>query len=496
MDQILAAIQALQKRMDDFELARNQMDGRQRDRQIEGMGARVFYRGGQGGRGGQEVQRGQWTRPDEWRVQGPRGQGPREQGVQGPRGQGPRQQRGQEPRETLHRDGTGGRPTADHPRSLNPDFDALTERLFQVVQLQNHIRNWKDLPRSLGAKLDGVFKNISLPMPDQALTTTMTGLNNEAKTGLALAAQDHLEKRLREVLPLVRSYNQGDYHRAENVARGLVRQRLGNRVTTEQMDAWLAMARTNQDPTPPAVPRTDPAQAMGEGDQPLNGWVSVKRGVKRGQEATPPPPTTTNRYFGLEVEGGDETSAGEEEGGEQLDFPRLQRSVKKRQDRRPTPVKSVPASSIDHPSAEAEGACSMDTEEETEEGGESEREATRDEGGEKKAGSSEAATRAGAETRDEGKGGRRLTDWLSVSQPNPSGTGLVRRQVQLSQQAPIILSITPSTNPGRTNSDEEGTTPRLRGHQRDHLPKRSKGQLGDHRGRIRYEDSDRVRLAV
>ena len=160
------------------------------------------------------------------------------------------------------------------------------------------------------------------------------------------------------------------------------------------------------------------------------------------------------------MEGGDETSAGEEEEGEELDFPLLQRSVKKRQDRRPTPEKSVPASATDHPSAEGEGAFSMDTEEETEEGGESEREATRDEGGEKEAGSSEAATRAGAETRDERESGRRLTDWLSVSQPNPSTAGLVRRQVRLSQQAPIIVSITPPTNPGNTHSDDDGTAPR------------------------------------
>ena len=75
--------------------AKNQMDGSEETDRMKDMGARIFYRGGQGGRGA-GAQRGQWTAAR--RIEGPGAEGPRTEGAEGPGAEGPRTKRTERPR--------------------------------------------------------------------------------------------------------------------------------------------------------------------------------------------------------------------------------------------------------------------------------------------------------------------------------------------------------------------------------------------------------------
>lgn len=232
----------------------------------------------------------------------------------------------------------GSRPPIAHPSS-NPDFAALTKKLYQHTQISRHNQTWQSLPQSLSTKLDNIFNNIILPVPDEHLRGVLQELNDTTKSQLLIIAQTHLAKKQQEVSEGLAGLNQLDLDRAVDVTRRHLRNNFGRKIQPHDMNNWLAEAtayvRGNQIPDQ-GLNNHIPVVIGGRPDNP---WLrSERRGNKRpalSPLSTQSTTTTSNRFELL----------AQETTGDDEDFPELTSTIQKRQRTSQTPTASRPEGS-------------------------------------------------------------------------------------------------------------------------------------------------------
>ena len=59
-------------------------------------------------------------------------------------------------------------------RSENPEFQTMWKSLYKVIQIQHHLDNWSDLPKSIRRDLTHLGKDIRPPDPVDGLDWLMT----------------------------------------------------------------------------------------------------------------------------------------------------------------------------------------------------------------------------------------------------------------------------------------------------------------------------------
>jgi hypothetical protein len=190
--------------------------------------------------------------------------------------------------------------TAEPPaRSNNEDFAAVCKAMYRMVQLQHHIDNWQQLPKTINERLTTLAADVRPPKADDAFRTAVNSLADQFGTKLRTLVAEHLHKTLTETEIAAGSLKPIDVDRAKDIAAKYLRGRLGRLDSTKRqrmMDQAAAMIGINRPagraPSPPDRDAASPWQQAG-----------TKRSRKRtAPEETPPPLVTTrNRYDALAI---------------------------------------------------------------------------------------------------------------------------------------------------------------------------------------------------
>lgn len=208
------------------------------------------------------------------------------------------------------------------PTSSNTEFADVTKNIYKWVQLQHHLNNWKNLPKSLAGRLDRLIDDIKPPNCNDMLQNFLKLLAKKFGHDIRNAVDSHLRQQLNETESTAARLNPLDLMRAKEIADRYLRNRLG-RLSADQRHAFINSAAeligirrdrsASSDVFPAAadvISTTHPVRHSNSPNrtttpQPTNNptmeWNVVagrSPGRKRRASATPEYPSTGNR-FGL-----------------------------------------------------------------------------------------------------------------------------------------------------------------------------------------------------
>jgi len=116
-------------------------------------------------------------------------------------------------------------------RSVNPQFHTMWKSLYKTIQIQHHLDNWSDLPKSIKRDLTHLAKDIRPPDPVDGLSDDIQKILTDAGLLIQKRVQTHLLTRLTENKKTLADMMPLDTERAADVAFKHLNQRLGSRIT-------------------------------------------------------------------------------------------------------------------------------------------------------------------------------------------------------------------------------------------------------------------------
>src|SRR3989441_407832 len=85
-------------------------------------------------------------------------------------------------------------PGIDHDnRSGNLDFSNLCKTTFRYVQVSHHMKNWQNVPASIGKNIGTLISNIKPPIPCSELTDKLTAIGIDFGNKIAETVKSHLQ---------------------------------------------------------------------------------------------------------------------------------------------------------------------------------------------------------------------------------------------------------------------------------------------------------------
>lgn len=123
--------------------------------------------------------------------------------------------------------------------SQNEQFGSVCKCLFRLVQLENHSRNWKEMPGSLKQRVEKFSQDIKPPLADTSYKQRINAITQQFMGDIIRTTQEHLEAKKDQMEATASLLNPTDVDRAQLVAVRYIRRSLGSRLKPEQLDEMM-----------------------------------------------------------------------------------------------------------------------------------------------------------------------------------------------------------------------------------------------------------------
>lgn len=94
----------------------------------------------------------------------------------------------------------------DHSATV-PDKPALSNICFDYVKVQNHMRNWRTLPKSVNKSINGLVRSIHLPRTTTKISHDLSKVASEFADRIREVVQSHLSETSEDLLSDLRNYD-------------------------------------------------------------------------------------------------------------------------------------------------------------------------------------------------------------------------------------------------------------------------------------------------
>lgn len=223
----------------------------------------------------------------------------------------------------------------DEEKSNNPQFAELWKGIFKGVQIKHHLKNWKEIPRSLKNNLQELAEQINPPVPSEVTKKTINDIMMQTGERVKTVILEHLQEKLVVNQLFLSTLNPTDHHLARTIAEKHLKRRLGNRIPEAQLNRYIEEEMTHIDrPTTHAPENRQPTSSAYT-------WTEVvRRTPKRKQPDTRSPPglATRSRFETLTSEDIEPTTESDDNEEENTEPPR-------------TTTKPCPKSKKTHPAS-------------------------------------------------------------------------------------------------------------------------------------------------
>lgn len=136
------------------------------------------------------------------------------------------------------------------------NFAEVSQTLFRLVQIQYHIHNWSNLPKSLAFRLNKFVEDINPPRANQQFKQQLSDLTARYSNDILLLVQHHLNTILQTTKQQAGQLDPTNITQAKQMASTNLQQRLGNRLNPDRRMALLDSAAATIGSSRPLNPNT------------------------------------------------------------------------------------------------------------------------------------------------------------------------------------------------------------------------------------------------
>lgn len=149
----------------------------------------------------------------------------------------------------------GNLPDKHVVNSTNTEFQKLWKTLFKIIQIDHHIKNWVELPKSIKKNLTYLGQGIKPPDPSNALSADIAEILTEAGEKIRERTRLHLLIRIDTHRDALRNMHGTDKRQAIDMAYKHLSNRLGHKIQNLRQKLELEAGHIGENlPTTPIAP--------------------------------------------------------------------------------------------------------------------------------------------------------------------------------------------------------------------------------------------------